>query len=63
MALPGGYPNLLPGGDADRATQSYGRNTDRLLEAKRHYDPDNFFRSAIPLPVREDTIEGCAKSR
>jgi FAD/FMN-containing dehydrogenase len=51
MALPGGYPNLLAGDDADRATKSYGRNAERLIRAKRHYDPDNVFRSAIPLPA------------
>ena len=54
LALPGGYPNLLPGGDADRAAKSYGRNAERLIKAKRHYDPDNVFRSAIPLPVGQD---------
>jgi FAD/FMN-containing dehydrogenase len=53
-ALPGGYPNLLAGGDPDRATKSYGRNAERLLQAKRHYDPDNVFSSAIPLPVDRD---------
>jgi len=31
--------------------QSYGRNARRLIRAKRHYDPDNIFQSAIPLPV------------
>jgi Berberine and berberine like len=46
----GGYPNLLAGGDVDRATRSYGRNGERLAEAKRLYDPDNVFSSAIPLP-------------
>jgi hypothetical protein len=50
IALPGAYPNLLPTGD-DRAAQSYGRNAKRLVEAKRHYDPDNVFFSAIPLPI------------
>jgi hypothetical protein len=54
MALPGGYPNLLPEGDVDRAAKSYGRNAERLIRAKRHYDPDNVFRSAIPLPVSGD---------
>ena len=53
MALPGGYPNLLAGGDPDRAAKSYGRNAERLIKAKRHYDPDNLFRSAIPLPVEQ----------
>jgi FAD/FMN-containing dehydrogenase len=56
MALPGGYPNLLPGGDPDRAAKSYGRNAERLIRAKRHYDPDNVFRSAIPLPVSQDKL-------
>ncbi len=50
MALPGGYPNLLAGDDPDRATASYGRNAERLIQAKRRYDPDGVF-SAIPLPT------------
>ncbi|QEX20255.1 6-hydroxy-D-nicotine oxidase [Hypericibacter adhaerens] len=50
VALPGGYPNLLGPGDADRVAQSFGRNAARLAKAKRQYDPDNLFRSAIPLP-------------
>jgi len=51
MALPGGYPNLLAGGEADRVAKSYGRNAQRLIKAKRRYDLDNVFRSAIPLPA------------
>src|SRR5262249_1005605 len=51
MALPGGYPNLLGLDDAHRAAGSYGGNAERLIAAKRRYDPDNVFRSAIPLPV------------
>ena len=50
MALPGGYPNFLASGEAERAAKSYGPNAERLLNAKRHYDPDNIFSSAIPLP-------------
>lgn len=50
-ALPGGYPNLLPDGDAERASKSYGPNVERLIRVKRHYDPENIFSSAIPLPV------------
>ena len=50
MAIPGGYANLLGPDHADRAAHSYGPNAARLAEAKRQYDPDNCFRSAIPLP-------------
>ena len=49
--LPGGYPNLLPKGDVTRAAKSYGENAERLLKAKRRYDPDNMYASAIPLPL------------
>jgi hypothetical protein len=53
VALPGGYPNLLGPDDNERALESYGGNLDRLLAAKRRYDPDNLFASAVPaLPVR-----------
>jgi hypothetical protein len=51
MALPGGYPNLLPAGTSQRATKSYGRNAARLIDVKRHYDPSSVFCSAIPLPT------------
>jgi Berberine and berberine like len=51
MALPGGYPNMLASSAVERATKSFGRNAERLIKAKRHYDPDNVFSSAIPLPV------------
>jgi len=51
-ALPGGYPNFLGRDDADRAASSYGGNAERLSNAKRRYDPDNVFCSAIPLPLR-----------
>jgi hypothetical protein len=29
----------------------YGPNAERLIKAKQSYDPDNVFRSAVPLPV------------
>jgi FAD/FMN-containing dehydrogenase len=48
VALPGGYPNLLGPDDDARARESYGGNLGRLLAAKRRYDPDNVFASAIP---------------
>jgi hypothetical protein len=49
-SLPGGYPNLIAGDDPDRVAKSYGGNAERLVKAKRRYDPDKVFR-AIPLPV------------
>jgi FAD/FMN-containing dehydrogenase len=51
IALPGGYPNFLAADDPDRVAKSYGPNARRLIAAKRHYDPDNIFNSAIPLPL------------
>jgi hypothetical protein len=55
MALPGGYPNLLPGGNPERAAKSYGHNVERLIKAKQRYDADNVF-SAIPLPFTGHTM-------
>jgi hypothetical protein len=51
IAIPGGYPNFLASDDdPDRILTSYGANAERLIRAKRRYDPDNVFNSAIPLP-------------
>lgn len=49
-AFPGGYPNLLGREERDRAAASFGPNGARLMRAKRRYDPDNVFGSAISLP-------------
>ena len=38
------YINFMPGDEADRVEAAYGGNYARLLEVKRKYDPDNFFR-------------------
>jgi FAD/FMN-containing dehydrogenase len=51
MALPGGYPNFLVADEPYRVAESYGPNAGRLIAAKRHYDPDTIFNSAIPLPL------------
>jgi FAD/FMN-containing dehydrogenase len=48
VALPGGYPNLLGPEHNDRSRDSYGDNLPRLLAAKRRYDPDDVFASAVP---------------
>jgi len=57
LALPGGYPNLLAGDDVERAAKAYGGNCQRLIRAKRLYDPDNVFRSAIPIPAIQDRVD------
>jgi FAD/FMN-containing dehydrogenase len=55
LALAGGYTNFLVEGDAERVAKSYGPNVERLVSAKRHYDPDNVFHSVIPLPACRDS--------
>jgi len=56
IALPGGYPHFLAADDKDRIARSYGPNCKRLIDAKRKYDPDNIFHSAIPLPVPNPVV-------
>jgi FAD/FMN-containing dehydrogenase len=51
VALPGGYPSLLGPEQDERARESFGGNLPRLLGAKRRYDPDNVFASAVPALV------------
>ena len=41
---PGGYVNFMDEDDSGRVRENYGGNFDRLVELKRRYDPDNFFR-------------------
>jgi FAD/FMN-containing dehydrogenase len=55
VALSGGYRNFLVRDDTDRVAKSYGPNAGRLIAAKRHYDPDNIFNSAI---LSHSTAEG-----
>jgi hypothetical protein len=47
FALPGGYPNLLGPDDYERTLSAFGPNAARLLELKRHFDPDGVF-AAVP---------------
>jgi FAD/FMN-containing dehydrogenase len=49
-ALPGGYPNLLGPDAHDQIAHAYGPNTERLLTAKKRYDPERVF-TATPLPT------------
>jgi FAD/FMN-containing dehydrogenase len=62
VALPGGYPNLLGRSEVDRAAHSFGANAYRLIRAKRHYDPDNVFRSTIPLPSTKRSDDGGSRA-
>lgn len=48
-ALPGGYPNILGPQDADRVRLGFGANADRLLAAKRRYDPDGVLTAIAAL--------------
>lgn len=56
-ALPGGYPNILGPDDHDRVRLGFGANADRLLAAKRRYDPDGVlaavgaFGAVLPAPA------------
>lgn len=43
-AKPSGYINYMDQGDEHRTEAAYGGNFRRLVEVKRIYDPDNFFR-------------------
>ena len=38
------YTNYLSADDHDRVRQAFGPNYERLIEVKRHYDPNNRFR-------------------
>jgi len=52
MALPGGYPNMLGPDDSEQIPFAYGSNAERLIAAKKRFDPDDVFSSATPLRVR-----------
>jgi FAD/FMN-containing dehydrogenase len=52
LGLAGGYPNLLGTDETERIPPSYGPNYGRLTDAKRRYDPDNIFASAVPTLPR-----------
>jgi len=40
----GGYVNFMSNDDENRVQTNYGQNYNRLVEAKKHYDPTNLFR-------------------
>ncbi|WP_315096027.1 FAD-binding oxidoreductase [uncultured Cellulomonas sp.] len=48
-ALPGGYPNILGPSDSARVRLGFGANADRLLAAKRRYDPDGVLTAIASL--------------
>ncbi len=51
-ALPGGYPNLIGPRQAAQARNAYGPNAARLIEIKKHYDPDRVFHATTLPSVR-----------
>jgi hypothetical protein len=51
-SVAGGYPNMLGPDDSDQIPFVYGRNAERLIAAKKRFDPDDVFSSATPLRVR-----------
>lgn len=50
FTYPGGYPNMLDVDQSDRIQHSFGANAERLIAAKRRYDPEDLFRSTVTLP-------------
>jgi FAD/FMN-containing dehydrogenase len=42
-ASAGAYVNFMTAEEGDRVAAAYGPNYDRLVEIKRHYDPENVF--------------------
>jgi len=40
----GGYINFAADDDQDRAPANFGKNYNRLVSAKKKYDPQNLFR-------------------
>lgn len=50
----GGYVNFLMNEEESWIRSSYGANYDRLVQAKRRYDPDNLFRANQNIPPASD---------
>jgi Berberine and berberine like len=50
FALPGGYPNILGPDEREQTAAAFGDNSARLKNAKRQFDPNGIFTSAISLP-------------
>jgi FAD/FMN-containing dehydrogenase len=44
IATGAGYVNFMPADESDRIEKVYGNNYQRLVEAKRRWDPQNRFR-------------------
>lgn len=50
------YVNFMPGDEVDRVAAAYGVNYQRLVDAKRRYDPTNLFRmnqNVTPAEARQ----------
>ncbi len=55
----GGYTNFMAADDQRRVRENYGASYDRLMDAKRHWDPRNVFRfNQNVTPAKEATATG-----
>jgi FAD/FMN-containing dehydrogenase len=54
LSLPGGYVNLIGPEQTAQSDAAYGSSTERLLGAKRAFDPTGVF-AATPLPTPRDS--------
>jgi FAD binding domain/Berberine and berberine like len=50
---PGVYVNFMSGDEADRVSEAYQEQWDRLVAIKTYYDPHNFFRLNQNVPPRK----------
>jgi FAD/FMN-containing dehydrogenase len=45
------FQNFIDGAETNYLRAYYGENLERLVEVKRHYDPENLFRFQQSIPL------------
>jgi len=58
---PGVYVNFMSGDEQDRVHEAYHERWERMVKAKTHYDPHNFFRmnqNVLPLSDSSASLRG-----